>query len=544
MAPAPELAVPWDEPAVAARFRGLADVARVATATSGTDLLRRVSLAAMHALGGASVSLSVSEPERAGLRCVLNDGELGPGEVPEPVDEFYSFADYGPALQILESQRAFHVSCADQGAYADLLRRLGKGSCIVAPIPLDGRVWGELFITRRVDQTAFGSSDTDFAVAVAAQVGAAIATSEHLGRAEALAHTDPLTGLANRLAVERWFDTAMADHRENGTTVALLVCDVNGLKLVNDRHGHEAGDRLLRDVAGILRETSSRMLAGALLARLGGDEFAVVVAGRAPDDVVTFAEELSLQAWRRLPHGVAVGVASTGDAVGAIDNGERLFRLADAAQYRAKRTSSRFPVVAGRAVPVEAASSLAAEPTRHSEDRRLRRGDQHSAPLQLLDAALRALDEEEGQSPQVRLGLVADLVSHHLDAVGWWLSRVGAGETEVTTVDFAVYRAMPGLTPEELATEVGASFPVDRYPSTAQALRGGAFAVRADDPKADAAELAILDDLSAAAVVGAGGQDHDGQGWLVEVYTDALSGSERDLATLLRVLVAIALSRP
>jgi hypothetical protein len=245
-----------------------------------------------------------------------------------------------------------------------------------------------------------------------------------------------------------------------------------------------------------------------------------------------------------LPHGVAVGVASTGDAVGAVDDGERLFRLADAAQYRAKRTGSRFPVVAGRAVPVGAASSLAAEPTRHSEDRRLRRGDQHSAPLQLLDAAFRALDEEHGQSTQVRLGLVADLVSHHLDAVGWWLSRVGAGETEVTTVDFAVYRALPGLTPEELATEIGARFPVDRYPSTARALQGGGFAVRADDPGADVAELAILDDLSAAAVVGAGGQDLEGQGWLVEVYTDALSGSERDLATLLRVLVAIALSRP
>ena len=57
MAPAPELAVPWDEPAVAARFRGLADVARVATATSGTDLLRRVSLAA-HARAGRRVGLA------------------------------------------------------------------------------------------------------------------------------------------------------------------------------------------------------------------------------------------------------------------------------------------------------------------------------------------------------------------------------------------------------------------------------------------------------------------------------------------------------
>jgi diguanylate cyclase (GGDEF)-like protein len=538
-----ELAVPWDEPAVVARFRGLADVARVATATAGSDLLRRVSLAALHALDGASVSLSVWEPEHNRLRCVLNDGELGPGEILEPVDEYYAIADFPPFSMMLESQHAFHSHRDADGPYAALLRSLGKGSCMVAPIPLDGRVWGELFVSRRSDQAPFTDGDTDFAVAVAAQVGAAIATSEHLGRAEALAHTDALTGLANRLAVERWFEGAMAAHRSTGASVALMVCDVNGLKLVNDRHGHDAGDRLLRDLAGILRETGARLLPDALLARLGGDEFAVVVADRTPDEVVTFAEELSANAWRRLPHGIAVGVASTGDAIGSIDNAQRLFRLADAAQYRAKRTGSRNPVVAGRALSVEAATSLAAEPAKHTEERRLRRGGHDPGPLQLLDAALRALDEADGEPPRVRLGLVADLVSHHLDAVGWWLSHQAPGEDEVTTVDFAIYRALPGLTAEELASEIGARFPVGDYPSTAQALRGGAFSVHADDPGADAAELTILDDLAAVAVVGAGGQDPEGHGWLVEVYTDSLSGSERDLVTLLRVLVSVALGR-
>ncbi len=134
-------------------------------------------------------------------------------------------------------------------------------------------------------------------------------------------------------------------------------------------------------------------------------------------------------------------------------------------------------------------------------------------------------------------------MSHHLDAVGWWLSHMPAGEDEVVTLEYAIYRALPGLTQEELATEVGARFSIAEYPSTAQALRGGAFTVRADEPGADAAELAILDDLAAVAVVGAGGQDAGGDRWLVEVYTDTLSGPERDLVTLLRVLVAAALTR-
>lgn len=526
-----------------ARFKALADVARVATTTTGHDLLRRVSLAAMAALGGVSVSLSVSEPEHARLRCVLNDGDLGPGEVLEPVGEYYTVSDYPPIVAVLDHQVAFTAEAGDEGSYGDFVRKLGKGSCVVAPIPLDGRVWGELFVTRALSQQPFGASDVDFAVAVAAQVGAAIATSEHLGRAQAQAHTDTLTGLANRLAIDEWFEPAMLAHRADGTPVGLVVCDINGLKDVNDHHGHEAGDRVLRDMGEILYAASRQLLPDALVARLGGDEFAVVVAGSQPDELVAYAEEVASQAWRRLPYGAAVGLASTGDSVGAIDNDKRLFRLADAAQYRAKRTGSRRPVVAGRPLPVEASSSLAADASVPSNDRRLRRGVQHPEPLQLLDAALRALDDAADQSVRVRLGLVADLVSHHLDAVGWWLSHLSDGEEDVVTLEYAIYRALPGLTREELATEVGSRFALSEYPSTAQALRGGAFTVRADEPGADSAELAILDDLSAVAVVGAGGQDHHGDRWLVEVYTDTLSGPERDLVTLLRVLVATALGR-
>jgi diguanylate cyclase (GGDEF)-like protein len=498
----------------------------------------------MRALEGASVSLSVWEPESDHRRCVLNDGDLGPGEVLEPVGEYYAVSDFGPVAALIEEQRAFAAAADGIGPYSALVRRLGKHSCVVAPIPLDGRVWGELFVTRGPGAAPYTDEDVEFAVAVAAQVGAAIATSEHLGRAHAQAHTDTLTGLANRLAVEEWFEAAMERQREDGAPVGLVVCDINGLKSVNDQHGHDAGDRILKATSQILADHARELLPGAMVARLGGDEFAVAVAGVSPDDLVTYAEDVCSEAWRTLPHGAAVGVASTGDAIGSIDNEKRLFRLADAAQYRAKRTGSHRPVVAGRALPIEASSPLSDEPATLVADRRLRRGRQDPAPLHLLDAALRALDEAADESVQARLGLVADLVSHHVDAVGWWLSHLVRGEDEVTTVEYAIYRALPGLTEEELSTEIGERFTLSDYPSTEQALRGGAFSVRADDPGSDGAELAILDDLAAVAVVGAGGRDAHGDRWLVEVYTDALSGSERELVTLLRVLVAVALSLP
>jgi GAF domain-containing protein len=190
---------------MAARFRALAAVARVSTTTTGPNLLREVARAAREALDGASVSLSRWEPESGLLRCLINEGDLGPSEVPEPVDETYSMLAYRNMAVLIEDQAAL-VASVDQddgdGGYVRMLTELHKGSCVAAPIPLDGRVWGELFVTRTLDQAPFTDSDGDLAVAVAAQVGAAIATAEHLVRVERLARTDPLTGLANRRAVD------------------------------------------------------------------------------------------------------------------------------------------------------------------------------------------------------------------------------------------------------------------------------------------------------------------------------------------------------
>ena len=88
--------------------------------------------------------------------------------------------------------------------------------------------------------------------------------AEAVGRLEAVAHTDDLTGLHNRRS---WLETV---RRELATGVlgALLICDIDGFKAVNDRHGHRAGDLVLTEVARVLARHG---VAG----RLGGDEFGV-----------------------------------------------------------------------------------------------------------------------------------------------------------------------------------------------------------------------------------------------------------------------------
>ena len=92
---------------------------------------------------------------------------------------------------------------------------------------------------------------------------------------ERIAHYDPLTGLPNRALLADRMQQAMAQANRRGTTIAIAYLDLDGFKAVNDRHGHDAGDRLLVVAANrmrqALRETDT-------LARLGGDEFVAVLA--------------------------------------------------------------------------------------------------------------------------------------------------------------------------------------------------------------------------------------------------------------------------
>lgn len=255
------------------------------------------------------------------------------------------------------------------------LRRRGRGCCVVAPIVLNGRAWGELYVARPAGAPVFGRADADFATVLAAVVAAGIAQAERLEEARRLAYTDALTGLANRRAVDVKLDEAVESHRADGTVVSLVVCDLNGLKRVNDTCGHAVGDRLLERFGSVL-SLCGAMLPGALAARLGGDEFCLLAVGPSADEVVKAADELCRRAAElELGDGVACGVASTEDPIGPVRSARRLFRLADAAQYRAKALHAGKPVVAGREGPDDPVMRLADAPSPRqaaSERRRFR----------------------------------------------------------------------------------------------------------------------------------------------------------------------------
>ena len=141
------------------------------------------------------------------------------------------------------------------------------------------------------------------------------------------ARTDPLTGLGNRRRWSEQLALELERARRSGEGLAVAVVDLDRFKDVNDRHGHAAGDQLLRDVAGVFT-ASVRSID--VLARLGGEEFGIALPQAGLDDAVQIVERVRTG----LPPGVT---CSTGLAVwDGEESPAALQGRADAAMYRAK----------------------------------------------------------------------------------------------------------------------------------------------------------------------------------------------------------------
>jgi diguanylate cyclase (GGDEF)-like protein len=151
-------------------------------------------------------------------------------------------------------------------------------------------------------------------------------------RLQALAESDPLTGLANH----RRFHQALEDAIAGSRSAAVVVIDLDHFKFLNDTRGHPYGDQVLREVAARLREA---VLGGQdLVGRLGGEEFGILLAGVDADEAFRVAERA-----RALIRGLPIDGFSLDCSAGVAawptdtDTPERLLDLADAALYQAKR---------------------------------------------------------------------------------------------------------------------------------------------------------------------------------------------------------------
>ena len=295
--------------------------------------------------------VSVSEYVRATgqLRVLINHGDLLAWEERFPEEEWYAPSDF-PGVVAEEYPRPWVLTADDidvDPRRAASLQLRDRHSALIAPIFFAGQLWGELYAARTADAPSYGPDDLDFAATLAALVSAGLAQADRHEYLERLAYTDELTGLANRRAVEVGLDEAMELHGLTGLPVALVVCDVNGLKRVNDTAGHDIGDAVLEQLGGQL-SVAAASVPGALAARIGGDEFCVLAVGQPYSAVAALAEEITSRAAKMTEiAGVACGFAATDGPAGPVAHRDLLFRLADAAQYEAKREGSRRPVAAG-----------------------------------------------------------------------------------------------------------------------------------------------------------------------------------------------------
>jgi sigma-B regulation protein RsbU (phosphoserine phosphatase) len=155
---------------------------------------------------------------------------------------------------------------------------------------------------------------------------------------EALAVTDPLTGVYNRRYLSTRLREEMAGARRSGRPLSLVMLDLDGFKLVNDLLGHDEGDRALEAVARTLRACSRP---ADVVARIGGDEFVVLLPGTTADGALACADRMRDQLAREVFVGshnmmaASLGVATSEGSEGEDESG--LLRSADRALLAAKR---------------------------------------------------------------------------------------------------------------------------------------------------------------------------------------------------------------
>jgi diguanylate cyclase (GGDEF)-like protein len=207
----------------------------------------------------------------------------------------------------------------------------GAGCALLAPLTVRGEVEAVVVLARR-RAAPFDERSLQRAAALIDQAAGALA----LQRARAEAGTDAVTGCMNHRAMRRRLQEEIGRAARTDGPLACLLLDLDNFKLVNDRHGHPAGDALLR---GVARALMGEFRAFDRVARYGGDEFAVIL----PNADLESAAQAAARALQRLAEipsfGLAPGVAAS---IGVAQwrapmTDEQLLEACDEALLRSKR---------------------------------------------------------------------------------------------------------------------------------------------------------------------------------------------------------------
>ncbi|CAN5918797.1 hypothetical protein BH23ACT10_BH23ACT10_02410 [soil metagenome] len=326
---------------------------RRATATTDAQL----DAVAQHIVTAATEALSCELgllwlPERE----VLAVADVGPtsslpptvttGSPPASEDEPVDNGLVTMMEQLLDAPQMLPRCQQDNSVHA-LPSPLGEGSGVVAwfAVELGAPVRGLLLLCHTVVKPRgftllcqqIGNRIAEAAATPLATALAHERLTDELARASDEARRDSLTGVHNRLGWQEAVSEVRRDRR--GGTASVVMLDVDGLKPVNDEHGHRAGDDLLRAISNaLLASTRSRDV----VARIGGDEFAVLLPETGEDDCRNVVRRFSERLDELDPIGDFPVAASIGWATcGASDDLDRVMREADRAMYRVKNNRTQ-----------------------------------------------------------------------------------------------------------------------------------------------------------------------------------------------------------
>jgi diguanylate cyclase (GGDEF)-like protein len=530
---------------------GLQDILRALRSSRRfIDILEMTGEQARAVLDGDTLSLSEWDRDLGRLVTRVNLGRLSPGEERFPVDEIYELTRESAIL--LETS-GFLVQADDPEAPEPdrtILVEAGLASGITVPISSEGRLWGELWVTRSAHRPAYGAEDLVRAGEVAELVGEVVASGQLLERTARLAFEDPLTRLANR----RVFDDRLAELLEgeqSGATVVL--CDLDGLKAINDEDGHAAGDRVIILAADALSVVASHS-PGCVASRIGGDEFALVL----PGDQRSLAVAIAQRAAELLARGAQRASMSCGVAAAPAGTSPRtLFVTADAALYGAKHRgvqlllSSELGDTDHELLRARPSRKTGVPPRRRRWDDATDRPYAADASAAVADA-VQALAEGMSEIPDglpAALRWVGDTLLGPLDLDRWVLGRVGdSPDGRVFLLDsLGLRHVRPGSVPSADEAAIGQPRAVSDFPTAEAAIREGTvFGFELDPRPTDGvppveAPTEVTSDLlrrmGMRFVVGAGARGDSGE-WLLSLF----GSTDHVPVTALREVLALALA--
>jgi diguanylate cyclase (GGDEF)-like protein/putative nucleotidyltransferase with HDIG domain len=195
------------------------------------------------------------------------------------------------------------------------------------------------------DRDAFSADHLRILLAVSSKIALSVENALKYQQAEDSATTDYLTGLPNARSLFVHLSRELARCRRTGTSLAIMVCDLDNFKQINDLYGHLEGDNLLKDFAGHLKESCRGY---DYVARMGGDEFVIVAPGMSPEAASEKSgrlNQLAIEAGRKIA-GRNLVALSVGTAFCPQDSFdvERLLAEADRRMYSMKQVHHSEPV--------------------------------------------------------------------------------------------------------------------------------------------------------------------------------------------------------